>query len=101
MVSIWYRSDTYAHGFLILPFTLYMIWSKRNYLVALRHQSNPLALLVLCALGFIWLLAELASVQVLAQYRDDTVCRLCITGESYSRGDSFSLDLSPIRSTFW
>ncbi len=68
MVATWYRSDTYAHGFLILPFVIYMIWTKRHSISALKQQPSPTALIGLCALGFLWLVAELASVQVVAQY---------------------------------
>jgi len=68
MMETWYRSDTYAHGFLILPFTIYMIWIRRHSLSKLQHQPNAWPLLGLCLLGFFWLMAELASVQVLAQY---------------------------------
>lgn len=67
MVSIWERSDTFAHGFLIFPFSAYLIWSQRKHLSTLFPQPNPLALLVLGGLGFSWLLATLASVQVFEQ----------------------------------
>ncbi|GAB1720597.1 MAG: exosortase A [Nitrosospira sp.] len=68
MVSIWERSDTFAHGFLIFPFSAYLIWTQREKLRTIPPQPNPLALLVLAVLGFGWLLAALASVQVLEQY---------------------------------
>jgi len=68
MVSIWERSDTFAHGFLIFPFSAYLIWTQREKLKTIPPQPNPLALLVLVVLGFGWLLAALASVQVLEQY---------------------------------
>ncbi len=68
MVSIWERSDTFAHGFLIFPFSAYLIWGHRKRLSTLSLQPNPIALPVLGILGFIWLLATLASVQVLAQF---------------------------------
>lgn len=68
MVATWIRSDTYAHGFLILPFCIYMIWSRRQQLIQLDHRPNLFALLVLSGMGFIWLIATLASVQILAQY---------------------------------
>jgi exosortase A len=68
MVSIWERSDTFAHGFLILPFSAYLIWTQREKLKTIPPQPDPLALLVLVVLGFGWLLAALASVQVLEQY---------------------------------
>jgi exosortase A len=68
MISIWERSDTFAHGFLIFPFSAYLIWSQRKRLSTLRLQPNPIGLSVLGLLGFSWLLATLASVQVFAQF---------------------------------
>ncbi len=68
LISIWARSDTFAHGFLIFPFSAYLIWTQRKRLGTLSFQPNPLALLVLAGLGFSWLLATLASVQVFAQF---------------------------------
>ena len=32
MISIWERSDTFAHGFLIFPFSAYLIWGQRKCL---------------------------------------------------------------------
>src|SRR5687768_9774813 len=68
MVSIWERSETFAHGFLIFPFSAYLIWGQRKHLATLFPEPNPLALLVLGGLGFSWLLATLASVQVFEQF---------------------------------
>ena len=68
MVSIWARSDTFAHGFLIFPFSAYLIWTQHKRLSMLSTKPNPLALAVLAGLGFSWLLATFASVQVVAQF---------------------------------
>mgnify|MGYP000100182086 FL=1 len=68
MVETWHRSDTYAHGFLILPFSIYMIWTRRQQLMSLDHQPNFFALVILCGVGFMWLIATLASVQIITQY---------------------------------
>ena len=68
MIATWHRSETYAHGFLILPFVVYMIWVKRHSIGMVKRQPNPTALIGLCVLGFLWLVAELASVQVVTQY---------------------------------
>ncbi|SEQ88600.1 exosortase A [Nitrosomonas sp. Nm51] len=68
MVDTWYRSDTYAHGFLILPFVIYMVWTKRQSIAILNQQPSPTALIGLLVLGGLWLIAELASVQVVMQY---------------------------------
>lgn len=68
MISIWMRSETFAHGFLIFPFSAYLIWGQRKHLSKAFSQPSPLALLVLASLGFSWLLATLASVQVFKQF---------------------------------
>ncbi len=68
MVTTWHRSETYAHGFLILPFVVYMIWTKRHSLITINQKPSSLALIALCVLGLFWLIAELASVLILKQY---------------------------------
>lgn len=68
ITSIWNSSETFAHGYFILPISLWLIWKKRE---ALRHlPPTPFwpALLLLAASGFGWLLAELGGVQVVRQY---------------------------------
>ena len=68
MVFIWYNTETYKHGFLILPFVVYMIWIKRKNLEGITQETNPTALIGLFILGFFWLVAELASIQIVTQY---------------------------------
>ncbi|HEY6130475.1 MAG TPA: archaeosortase/exosortase family protein, partial [Halioglobus sp.] len=36
MVSIWSRSETFAHGFLIVPISLWLIWTRRDLLKTAR-----------------------------------------------------------------
>lgn len=68
MVSTWFRSETYAHGFLIFPFSFYMIWRKRASLYDLAHYPEFKWLIVLSLLGFGWLLGSLSSVLVVKQF---------------------------------
>lgn len=68
IVAIWLRSDTYAHGFLIVPFSLYMIWKRRDVLATTVCRPNFLPLAILAGLGVGWLLASLASVLSVEQY---------------------------------
>lgn len=68
MIATWSSKDTYAHGFLILPFVIYMIWTKRQSIAVLNQHPSPTALFGLCALGFFWLVADLASVLIVTQY---------------------------------
>ena len=67
MVRIWARSDTFAHAFVVPPITLWLIWEKRHALA--RQQPRPSLWLVLplAALGFGWLLGEMAAVNAVTQ----------------------------------
>lgn len=67
MVSIWQRSDTYAHGYLILPITLCLIWMKRDALSGLKLQPALSVQLLLIPGGLVWLLSYLTDVLVIQQ----------------------------------
>lgn len=62
MVAIWHRSDTFAHGFLVLPITLWLIWRKRDELSRLTPSPSPTALAMVAAAALAWLFAELGAV---------------------------------------
>lgn len=68
IVSIWNSSGTFAHGYIILPISLYLIWRERRKLAQMAPTPWWPALLVLAACGFGWLLAYLGDVQVVRQY---------------------------------
>jgi exosortase A len=67
MVSIWYRSETFAHGFIILPITLWLIWEKRKVLSTLHPIPEYRVLVLLSGAGFLWLLGYLVSALVIQQ----------------------------------
>lgn len=67
-VAIWERSETFAHGFLIFPISAFLVWRRRHALAAAPLRPDYRGLLLLAALGFGWLLADLADVLVVAQY---------------------------------
>ena len=41
MVSIWYRSETFAHAFLVPPIVLWLVWRQRAELA--RQTPAPVA----------------------------------------------------------
>ncbi len=67
MAAIWERSETFTHGYLIFPISLWLIWRRRARLVRLRPRPDWRALPVLALLGFGWLLANVVDVQVVQQ----------------------------------
>lgn len=68
MAALWASSDTYAHGYVIAPISLILIWMKRRQIAALAPAPDYLGFLALAACGFGWLVAEAGQVQVVQQY---------------------------------
>jgi len=68
MAAIWDSSQTYTHGYVIVPIALFLIWRRRHELAALGPRPDLLGLVMLACAGFAWLVAAAAGVQVLAQY---------------------------------
>ncbi len=67
MIAIWLRSDTFAHGFLILPISAWLVWDKRQRLKILTPKPEYRALVVLFGAGFLWLLGNLVDALVVQQ----------------------------------
>ena len=68
MVGIWARSDTFAHGFLVLPISLWLVWRGRDRLAVLQPRPALPWLLPLLAAAVLWLLGELVAVNALTQF---------------------------------
>ena len=68
LVEGWSRSGTFAHGYIILPVSLWLVWRLRDRLASLTPQPQPLALLPLVACGALWLVGYSAGVHAPAQY---------------------------------
>jgi exosortase A len=67
MANIWLRSDTYAHGILIFPISLFLIWRKRQHIAATPLQPSYLALPLLSVLVIVWFFANAVAVNVVTQ----------------------------------
>jgi exosortase A len=68
IAAIWASSQTFTHGYLIVPIALVLVWTKRREVAALAPRPDLLGFALLSAAGFAWLAAEAAQVQVLMQY---------------------------------
>lgn len=58
----WTNSATYTHGWLILPFSAWLIWRDRHHVATLQPCIWWPALLVVGALELIWIAAAIAGV---------------------------------------
>jgi exosortase A len=94
IVHIWDSSETFAHGYAILPISIWLIWKRWDTLPL--HEAKPYwpALLLLAACGFGWLLANLAAVQVVQQYAMVAmipVVALALLGPTLAKAMAFPL----------
>ena len=67
MEAIWSRSDTFAHGYFILPISLWLLWRDKTNLLASSVQSTWLPLPLLAVSLFVGLFAYAADINVLGQ----------------------------------
>lgn len=68
MVSIWDRSETFAHGFVIAPISAWLIWRRRDFIDNLPIAPSLVGLVAGLVAGFAWLLGEVASVDAVSQF---------------------------------
>ncbi|NND00507.1 MAG: exosortase, partial [Gammaproteobacteria bacterium] len=68
MAEIWLRSDTFAHGLIVLPVFIYLIFRQRKVLAGLRPRPFWPGLFVLLGLGLIWSTARYLGVNALEQF---------------------------------
>lgn len=78
MLELWSRSQTFAHGFLIVPISCWLAWRQRARLAALAPHPSWQGLLLLGALGLAWLLADAANVPVVEQYAATAMLPACV-----------------------
>jgi exosortase A len=67
-VRVWYASEAYTHGFLILPIVAYLIWERRPLLSGVSPKPVPWVLLLVPAIGAVWLVARLIGLLEAQQF---------------------------------
>ena len=67
MITIWARSETFTHGFLVPPIVLWLIWRQRQAIAAQIIQPALWILLPVACTALVWLLGDLAAVNAVTQ----------------------------------
>jgi exosortase A len=68
MVTIWSGSSTYSYGFVVLPLSALLVWRRRGALKTLQPTIFPLGLVFVMGFAAIWVVANVADVQVVQQF---------------------------------
>jgi len=66
LVSVWYNSDDYSHGFFILPIVVYSLWQKKEKLAKIPLQPSNIGLMLLIVSLVFYVLAFYAEIKTLA-----------------------------------
>jgi len=66
--NIWFNSDTYAHGVIILPLALFLAWTRRHDLARAVPQPWAWGLLWIAAAGLAWMLARSVDVKLVQHF---------------------------------
>ena len=68
MVTIWARSETFTHAFLVPPIVLWLVWRQRHRLAEQTPQpALGVALGAVACIAFGWLLGDLVAVNAVTQ----------------------------------
>lgn len=68
MAQVWWRSETFSHGFLIFPIAAWLVWRNRTELSRLSLAPDLRALVPLFVLVLGWAVARSVDVLVVEQY---------------------------------
>ncbi len=78
MATIWYRSETFTHGFLVPPIVLWLIWRQRRAIAVLAPRPMVGALAFVAMTAFVWLLGEMVAVNAVTQLAFVAMLVLCV-----------------------
>jgi exosortase A len=67
MVTIWWRSETFTHGFLVVPIVLWLVWRARPNLVFYEPTPSITSFAVVALVAFTWLMGDLVAVNAVTQ----------------------------------
>jgi exosortase A len=68
IVAIWLRSETFAHGFIIIPICLWLVWRRRDVLARIPADPWWPALIGVFLSGALWLVASAADALGVKQF---------------------------------
>lgn len=68
MAAIWWRSDTYAHGLVVPPAALWLMWRKRTQVAGLMPAPSWWGLVCMAGAALLWLAGDLVAVNAVTQF---------------------------------
>ncbi len=68
LVGVWAGDGTFQYAFLIVPISVFLIWSRRREVAACDFAPSMVGLLLVAAMALLWLTGELVGVQLMQHF---------------------------------
>jgi len=68
MVNVWMVNETFTHGFLVFPLSIWLVWQKKDKLFMSSTNPEPKVFTLLLFLICGWFIASVVDVQVVQQF---------------------------------
>lgn len=68
LVEVWNGDGTFQYAFLIVPITLFLVWSRRHEVAALGFSPSPIGLVLVAAMSGLWLVGNLTGVLLVQHF---------------------------------
>ena len=68
IASIWWRSDTFAHGLVVIPIFAWLVWRARERIASIQVQPTLWMIVPIGLVGSGWLLGEMINLRGLAHF---------------------------------
>jgi len=94
IIHIWNSSETFTHGYLILPISLWLVWRNKSHFYQLQPVANYYAIPLILLASFAWLIAYYVDVQVVQQLALVSMIPLivfCVLGWQVVKAAAFPL----------
>ena len=66
-VTLWSTSETYAHGFLVVPIVVWLLYRDRHYFLAYQAKASWVGLILTIGALLLWLVGQTFEISVFSQ----------------------------------
>jgi exosortase A len=67
MIDVWMVNETFTHGFLIFPISIWLIWQNRNSIIDVQPAPEPKVFVLLVMSLALWFVSKIVEVQIVQQ----------------------------------
>jgi exosortase A len=68
LIGVWAGDGTFQYAFLIVPISLFLVWSRRHEVALLGFAPSPNGLLLVAAMSGLWLVGDLVGVLLVQHF---------------------------------